>query len=73
MPLVEGLGGVAITVMVVSYAFEKRSTIFIATFAFGCALAAVYALLIRSYPFLIAESVWSVVALQRWWSARQSI
>jgi len=69
MQATEVLGLVAITIMVGSYALEKRSPIFIAIFAVGCALAATYAFLIQSYPFLIAEGLWSVIAARRWWIA----
>ena len=69
-PLVEVLGIVAIVTMVTSYALERRGTFFIAAFAAGCALAAVYAYLIDSYPFLIAEGIWAVVAVRRWHVAR---
>ncbi len=70
-PPVEILGIVAIATMVTCYALEKRGTFFIAAFAFGCALAAVYAWLIGSYPFLIAEAIWAVVAARRWQAARR--
>ena len=68
--VVEVIGLVAIIVMVVSYTLEKRHTVFIATFAAGCALAALYAFLIGSLPFLIAEGLWSAVATKRWIDAR---
>lgn len=67
---IEALGIVAITIMVISYAFEKHHHVFVAIFAVGCALAAGYAYLIKSYPFLIAESIWSIIAFKRWYSAR---
>ena len=70
--IIEVLGIVAIAIMVISYALEKHSTFFIMTFAIGCALAAVYAYLIASYPFLIAEGVWSVIAFRRWYLARST-
>ena len=70
-PPVEILGIVAIATMVACYALERRSTFFIAAFAVGCALAAVYAYLIGSYPFLIAEGIWAVVAARRWQVARR--
>ncbi|MHA1524252.1 MAG: hypothetical protein ACTSY1_07565 [Alphaproteobacteria bacterium] len=63
---IETFGIAAIVIMVASYAMEKRHPIYIAIFAVGCALAAVYAYLIGSYPFLAAESVWSVIAFFRW-------
>ena len=52
--------------MVVSYALEKRNPLFIALFSFACGMAAFYAFLISSYPFMIAESTWSLVAFARW-------
>ncbi|MEM6462142.1 MAG: hypothetical protein AAF724_09525 [Pseudomonadota bacterium] len=70
MSIIESLGLVAIIIMVGSYALEDRSSLFVATFSFGCALAAFYALLIGSYPFLIAESVWAVIAFRRWIKVR---
>lgn len=70
MPPTEILGLVAITIMVGSYALEQRARIWIAIFAFGCVLAAVYAFLIQSYPFLIAEGLWAVIAVRRWWRAK---
>ena len=51
--MIEIFGMVAISIMVASYAFEKLSPIFIATFSLGCALAAVYAYLLESYPFFL--------------------
>lgn len=70
LEMVEAIGIIAVTIMVTSYALEARSPVFIAVFAFGCAMAAIYAFLIGSYPFLIAEGLWSLIALRRWWSAR---
>jgi len=67
LPAVELLGIVAVTIMVSSYALEHRSPFFIALFAAGCGLAAGYAYLIESIPFLIAESIWALVALRRWY------
>jgi hypothetical protein len=72
MTLTEAFGLFAIILMVASYALEKQSPFFIATFAIGCALAAYYAYLIGSYPFLIAEGIWSLIAARRWWLARRN-
>ncbi|MEM9013166.1 MAG: hypothetical protein AAGE18_18255 [Pseudomonadota bacterium] len=55
--MIEALGLVAISTMVAAYALEDRHHGFILVFAGGCAMAAFYALLIGSYPFLIAEGV----------------
>ncbi len=68
---IEIIGIIAISIMVISYALEDRNPLYIALFAFGCVMAAIYAFLISSYPFLVAESVWSVVAFARWRRSRQ--
>ncbi len=69
---VEIFGITSVSIMVISYALEHRSPVFIAVFSFGCVLAAIYALLLHSVPFLIAESVWAIVALHRWRLARNA-
>ena len=67
--MVELLGIVAVIIMVASYALEKRAPVYIAVFAFGCALAATYAYLLGSIPFLIAEGIWALIAFRRWRTA----
>ena len=64
---IELFGIFAITLMVLSYALEDRSTFFNAAFAVGCILAAIYAYLIQSYPFMIAEGIWALIAFRRWY------
>ena len=64
--MIEQLGLVAVTIMVGAYALERRHRHFILIFAIGCALAALYAWLIGSLPFVIAEGLWSLIALNRW-------
>lgn len=64
--VVEALGVVAVVIMVASYALEKRDPIYIAIFSVGCAMAATYAFLLGSIPFLAAEGIWAVIAFQRW-------
>lgn len=63
---VDYFGIVAISIMVVSYTLEKYNPVFILIFAIGCGLAALYAYFLKSYPFLIAESLWALIALYRW-------
>jgi len=70
---VDALGIAAVVIMVASYAVEDWSPIFVLIFAFGCALAAFYAWLIGSIPFLVAEGIWSVIALRRWWRRRAGV
>jgi hypothetical protein len=60
----------AVTLMLVCYALESRSTWFILAFAFSCALGSTYGFLQGAWPFGLVEAIWSVVALRRWWVAR---
>jgi hypothetical protein len=62
----------AVTMMLVCYAFEHKSTWFILAFAFACLLASVYGFLQGVWPFGVVEAVWSVIAARRWWVARKS-
>ena len=66
MTATELLGLIAIIAMVTSYALEDRHPVFVLIFAISCAAAAIYAFLIGSYPFLIAEGIWSLIALRRY-------
>ena len=61
----------AVSAMLVTYALESRSSWFILAFAVACALGSVYGFLQGAWPFGVAEIVWSVVALHRWYHARQ--
>ncbi len=56
----------AVGAMLVFYALEERSPLFIAAFAAACVLASVYGFLQGAWPFGVVELVWSVVALRRW-------
>ncbi len=67
---VEAFGFLAVISMVVLYALEERSHGYVLGFAVSCAAAALYALLIRSWPFAAVEGVWALVALRRWWRVR---
>ncbi len=64
--LKEAFGFVAVSCMVVMYALEKRSPIFVLGFSISCAAASIYAILIQSWPFAVVEGVWAIVALRRW-------
>jgi hypothetical protein len=66
MDRLTAFGLFAVTAMLVSYAFERRSPLFILAFAASCILAAVYGFLQGAWPFGVVESIWSVVAFERW-------
>ena len=59
-------GAVAVTSMLVFYAFEDRSPWFVLAFAGACLASSAYGFLQGAWPFGIVELVWSTVALRRW-------
>ena len=64
----------AVTAMLVCYALEDRSTWFVLGFGGACALGSAYGFLQGAWPFGIVESIWSVVAVRRWWlRSRRSV
>ena len=65
-------GAGAVTLMLISYALEHRAALWILIFAFACAASAVYAALANTWPFMVVESIWALVALRRWWTTRGS-
>ena len=64
-------GLIAVTLMLVFYALEKRSRWFILGFAAACVLGSAYGFLQGAWPFGLVEAVWSVVAVRRWWLAAE--
>jgi hypothetical protein len=58
-----------VTAMLACYTLEDRSRWFILGFAGACALGSLYGFLQGAWPFGVVESVWSFVALRRWWTA----
>lgn len=63
-------GVVAVTFMVTMYALERQGRIFIALFAFGCVLSALYAVLAGAWPFGVAEAIWAGIAWRRFLNDR---
>ena len=70
MDRLTAFGAGAVTLMLVAYALERRSNTWILVFAFGCAASAIYGALARTWPFMVVEGIWSIVALRRWWMSR---
>jgi hypothetical protein len=64
-------GLVAVSLMLVCYALESRSSWFVLGFAGSCVLGSTYGFLQGAWPFGMVEGVWSIVALQRWIRARR--
>ena len=59
-------GLIAVTAMLVFYAFEERHARFVLAFAGACGLASVYGFLQGAWPFGVVEAIWALVALRRW-------
>lgn len=70
MDRLTAFGLLAVTAMLVCYAFEQRSRWFILGFAFSCALGSAYGFLQGAWPFGVVEGIWALVALRRWATAR---
>jgi hypothetical protein len=62
-------GLVAVSLMLLFYALERRSSAFVLAFAGACVMASVYGFLQGAWPFGFVEAIWSLVALRRWWQA----
>lgn len=56
----------AVTLMLVCYALEARSSGIVLGFAAACALGSAYGFLQGAWPFGLVEAVWAVVAAHRW-------
>lgn len=59
-------GLAAVTAMLLCYALEKRSSLFILAFAMACVMGSIYGFLQGAWPFGVVEAVWALVALRRW-------
>ena len=70
MDLLTIFGLFAVTMMLICYALEKRSHWFVLAFTGSCALGSIYGFLQGAWPFGIVEAIWSLVAVQKWWSSR---
>ncbi len=72
MDRLTAFGLFAVLAMLICYAFEKRSAWWILAFAGACGFGSVYGFLQGAWPFGLVEAVWAVVAVRRWWLARNS-
>jgi hypothetical protein len=60
-------GLLSVSLMLVCYTLEKKSSWFILAFAGSCVLGSIYGFLQGAWPFGLVELVWSAVAIRRWW------
>lgn len=63
-------GLVSVSLMMLFYALEGRSHLFVLAFAASCVLASIYGFLQGAWPFGVVELVWSGVACKRWLNLR---
>ena len=64
-------GAVAVTVMLIAYALERRSSWWVLVFAVACGASSLYGWLAGTWPFGVVEGIWALVALRRWLLRRQ--
>jgi hypothetical protein len=72
MSILSVFGACAVTMMLLSYALEKRSAWWVLIFALACAASSLYGWLAGTWPFGVVVGVWALVALRRWWMVRLS-
>jgi len=73
MSLLSAFGLMAVSLMLVFYALEKRGRIYTLGFAFACALGSTYGFLQGAWPFGLVEAIWAFVALRRWWGLSDNV
>ena len=59
-------GSLAVAAMLPMYAMEARSPRYVLGFALASAAAAAYGFAREAWPFAVIDTVWSLVAFQRW-------
>jgi len=65
-------GVLALSAMLICYAFEARSHWFTLGFAVACVFGSAYGFLGGTWPFGVLEAIWAVVALRRWLLTKQA-
>lgn len=70
MTLLSAYGLFAVTMMLVTYALEKRRHWFVLAFSASCLLGSSYGFLQGAWPFGLVEAIWAAVAFRRWWGLR---
>ncbi len=65
MNAITAVGVGAVTLMIVTYALERRHRVFTLVFAFACLLSSVYGFLAGAWPFGVVEVIWCGVAVRK--------
>lgn len=66
-------GLAAVVAMLVTYALEERHAGFVLAFAAACVAGSAYGFLQGAWPFGLAEGVWAIVAVRRFWKKRAEV
>ena len=66
MTYLDSFGLLAVSLMLLFYALEKRHALYVLAFAGACALGSVYGFLQGAWPFGVIEAIWALVAANRW-------
>jgi hypothetical protein len=66
-------GVLSASAMVIAYALENQSPMWIGVFAAACLSTAVYGVLTEAWIFAILEALWSMIAMQRFVSRRPKV
>ncbi len=64
-------GSVVVTLMMVFYGLESRSSVFTVLFGIMCMATSVYGFLAGTWPFGVIEAVWAAVAIRKYIRAEQ--
>lgn len=63
-------GAGAVSIMLLSYALETRSHLWVLVFALACMASSLYGWISGTWPFGVVEGIWALVAFRRWWRLR---
>jgi hypothetical protein len=66
MDMLSLFGLFAVSMMLITYTLENRSSWMVFLFAVACALGSTYGFLQGAWPFGIVEAIWALIALKRW-------
>jgi hypothetical protein len=65
-------GVVALSIMLICYALERRNPWYTFGMASACVAAGVYGFLQGAWPFGIIEFIWAAIAYHRWHGDRKT-
>jgi hypothetical protein len=71
--MLTAFGALAVTLMMVMYALERRGRGYTLGFACACLLSSAYGFLVRAWPFGVVEMIWAGVALKRYLGSSENL